>query len=494
MIRENRQILHGDVLEQFKNIADESMSVIIFSPPYLALRDYGIKGQIGLEKDAETYLAVMKKIMDECKRVLKPTGTCWVNIGDSYDDNKCRKAIPELFYIQCIKNGWIARNHIPWIKANAMPSSVPDRFTNKWESVFFFAKTSKTQFHYNEFTAEALDRLPAKMTEGIDYIMVGDKKQSFWHSVKYYFNLHAVRVKPTSEHPIKKSKTKNSQLQHDLDGNVIAESDDPRKGEPSNNKELGNRNFMPIKNKQDITLGPDGKPNPMYKGFNERYANKAQDQFTKRFLDARANGSQHDNPLGHPQGKNPGDLFEYDYSDEELLEWITLCRENKKAWDLAPPDLFYINPKPFPGAHFAVFPVDLPKTILKCACPQQLCTKCDKPRIPIIEHEKFDRMTSNELYEISKRRGITSSDRSNWPGGDVPVYAKKLKGYSKCNCNADFKPGMVLDIFFGAGTTAVAAEQLGLEWCGIELNEDYIKIARKRLDKYKNNHAEEFME
>src|SRR3990167_8147153 len=62
---------------------------------------------------------------------------------------KSRLGIPERFYIQSIDDGWKARNHIPWYKENAMPSSVKDRFTNKWESIFFFVKAQKYYFNLN---------------------------------------------------------------------------------------------------------------------------------------------------------------------------------------------------------------------------------------------------------------------------------------------------------------------------------------------------------
>ena len=100
-----------------------------------------------------------------------------------------------------------------------------------------------------------------------------------------------------------------------------------------------------------------------------------------RVNEARRNGASHYNPLGNPLGKNPGDVF-------------------------------HINTRPFPKAHFAVYPVDLPLKVLKCACP---------------------------------------------------------------------KDGVVLDPFFGAGTTGLAAKQLGLNWIGIELNDEYAKIALERL-------------
>ena len=236
------KILIGDFLEKFKDIPDESIDCVITSPPYWGLRDYGtgkweggdpnckhekiehktrekrggfegsiqsnnvgsfgsekqwtsdkcpdcgaerIDKQMGLELDFNDYLDKLDAMMEECKRVLKPTGTVWVNLGDTYstvsggmkdiaDGNtkqsgkidyqsngkgevykvdqtnmycnlksKSRVGIPERFYIRCIDAGWVARNHIPWIKANCMPSSVQDRFTNKWESVFFFAKEKK---------------------------------------------------------------------------------------------------------------------------------------------------------------------------------------------------------------------------------------------------------------------------------------------------------------------------------------------------------------
>jgi site-specific DNA-methyltransferase (adenine-specific) len=173
---ENRTILQGDVLGKLLEIPDKSIDCIISSPPYWGLRDYDVDGQWGLEPDFRDYLENLRKLMHELKRVLKDTGTCWINLGDTYSggnahsdwnnttigpprnpkfdsikkdhlQSKTRFGIPERFYINCIDDGWIARNHIPWIKSNAMPSSVKDRFTNKWESIFFFAKKQKYYFN-----------------------------------------------------------------------------------------------------------------------------------------------------------------------------------------------------------------------------------------------------------------------------------------------------------------------------------------------------------
>ena len=65
-------------------------------------------------------------------------------------------------------------------------------------------------------------------------------------------------------------------------------------------------------------------------------------------------------------------------------------------------------------------------------------------------------------------------------------------GKTDCGCNAGWEAGIVLDPFFGSGTTGVAAEKLGLRWIGIELNDEYVGIARKRLDMYRNKKLEDW--
>jgi DNA modification methylase len=346
----NRVIFQGDVLEKLAEMDKASIDCIISSPPYWGLRDYGISGQLGLEPDFRDYLKTMNDIMVQLKRVLKNTGTCWINLGDTYNSSgsssdhprhwdgreknidggikqttnslqtKSRMGIPERFYINCIDDGWIARNHIPWYKANSMPSSVKDRFTNKWESIFFFAKQQK-----------------------------------------YYFDLDSVREKTSTE-----SKPFNVRVR-----------DSPK----------GKYGSLFSATKEEITNhNSKGERKTLQSGYNNS---------TSQSVNKKHSGNydmETGECLNNPKGKNPGDVF-------------------------------FINPKPFPEAHFATFPVDLPTKILKCACP---------------------------------------------------------------------KDGIVLDPFLGSGTVGIAAEQLGLKWCGIELNEEYITLARKRLDPFRNDSLEMF--
>ena len=77
-------IRQGDVMDQLQTLPDRSVHCVVTSPPYYGLRDYGVEGQIGLEKTPEEYVQKMVEIFREVRRVLRDDGTCWLNLGDSY--------------------------------------------------------------------------------------------------------------------------------------------------------------------------------------------------------------------------------------------------------------------------------------------------------------------------------------------------------------------------------------------------------------------------
>ena len=81
------KIIQGDCREKLKELPDESVDCIVTSPPYWGLRDYGVDNQLGTEKKITDYVNNLADVFDECKRVLKKTGTAWLNIGDSYATN-----------------------------------------------------------------------------------------------------------------------------------------------------------------------------------------------------------------------------------------------------------------------------------------------------------------------------------------------------------------------------------------------------------------------
>ena len=414
-----------DALQGLKQLNSNSIDCIMTSPPYWALRDYGTaewvggdkdcnhieyvapsnfkktktddkwKGfrsdkylnqpqfkptknickcgakrkdlQLGLEPTFNEYISKLCDIFDEAKRVLKDTGTCWVNIGDTYSatrwtnnensgqpmnkfkdgwrginpikdtgniPDKCLVMIPFRFAIEMVNRGWILRNTIIWHKPNCMPSSAKDRFTVDFEYVFFFVKQKK-----------------------------------------YFF-----------------------ETQYD--------------GFLSNDK-----TYPSINTKQNI------------------YA------------------------VSNNRNRAGGDM--------------DLGRNKRTVWQICP--------QPFPEAHFAVYPEELCETPLKSGCPEFVCVKCGKAREKIIDYEReqtrpaLESKYSDDVY-VNSNRPMGLAKR---------IMAKPIeKGYTQCQCNAEFKGGIVLDMFSGAGTTALVSLKQNKRFIGFEINQQYIDISNKRLKPY----------
>src|SRR4051812_22065449 len=78
------RLLTGDARTVLAGLADASVDCAVTSPPYWRQRDYGVAGQLGLEDTIDGYVTNLVTVFDQVRRVLKPTGTFWLNLGDSY--------------------------------------------------------------------------------------------------------------------------------------------------------------------------------------------------------------------------------------------------------------------------------------------------------------------------------------------------------------------------------------------------------------------------
>lgn len=148
----------GDCLSFMKRFPEKSIELCMTSPPYWWQRNYRVEVQIGQEKTPEKYIENLLAVFRELKRILKDTGSFYLNLGDTYvgSDNYSRKSwkkvkqlalIPSRVAIALQEDGWILRNDICWHKPNGLPSSVKDRLTNRWEHIFHFVKQRK--YYYN---------------------------------------------------------------------------------------------------------------------------------------------------------------------------------------------------------------------------------------------------------------------------------------------------------------------------------------------------------
>lgn len=168
--------------------------MIITSPPYWNLRDYGRDNQLGLEQNFNDYIMRLCNIFDEGKRILKDSGTLWVNISDSFNNFKqgntnhlkyakgCQDTyikqlqpipkktlcqIPARFAIEMINRGWCLRNEIIWYKPNAMPESVKNRFTIDYEKLYFFVKNEKYYFAQQKEAMKTKDLNRPRGSKGV---------------------------------------------------------------------------------------------------------------------------------------------------------------------------------------------------------------------------------------------------------------------------------------------------------------------------------------
>ena len=189
------RIYCGDALTVLKTLPDNSVNCCITSPPYYALRDYGVDGQIGREETPALYVERLTSIFREVRRVLTPDGTLWLNIADTYAgkgnqgeslDPKypngrtgqvvalngkvegCKAkdmiGIPWLLAFALRADGWYLRSDIIWMKANPMPESTKDRPSRCYEHIFLLSIREVMQFIKYSKDTEKLSQLVEENT------------------------------------------------------------------------------------------------------------------------------------------------------------------------------------------------------------------------------------------------------------------------------------------------------------------------------------------
>ncbi|WP_081815326.1 DNA-methyltransferase [Leifsonia aquatica] len=138
------RIVTGDA--RHTGLADDSVDLIVTSPPYWAKRDYGHDDQIGWEASPFAYIAAIMDCLDEWKRVLRRTGSIFLNVGDTYHKHSLA-GIPAGIEYEAIKRGWRVRNRIIWAKTKGMPDPAKDRLVNRHEYIIHL--TTRENYYYD---------------------------------------------------------------------------------------------------------------------------------------------------------------------------------------------------------------------------------------------------------------------------------------------------------------------------------------------------------
>ncbi|KKL79728.1 hypothetical protein LCGC14_2011950, partial [marine sediment metagenome] len=402
------------------------------------------------------------EICREIRRVLKPSGTFWLNLGDTFygsggkggqyekfmpdkgqpdhyrQNSKTRSnwlqpkqklMMPARVAIALQHDGWILRNDIIWHKPNHMPSSVKDRLTCAYEHVFLFVKNNEAIYWVDQFTG---DLKSSKPRQYYVHNETGEKRfdrpkkeidrdwfnkngapqfKYAWQGHSYYFDLDAIR-KPTQKSDYKNYAGKLA----------VAERS---KQLLDNRDQLGKPNQPQGKNPGDVLSG-----------------SKYLEMSNAHSLRVRGG---HTGDYTHPKGKNPGDMWR-------------------------------IPTTPFPGAHFATFPPKLIEPIIKAGSPRWICSKCGEPRIRITEP------TPEYAKKLGKSVHDHKDDLKRGMRYDTVTNAEYVTtGWTDCGCGAPWTPGVVLDPFGGSGTVGQVARKLGRRFILIEINPEYIKIAEQRV-------------
>lgn len=460
MIKTNTIIQH-DVTKDFP-LPDECIDVVITSPPYWGLRDYGVDGQIGLEKHPQEYIDKLVGVCREIKRVLKKYGSFYLNLGDTYcssvrktgrrDTNdktstnfggwsnwdggitktgKIEKTnwlqpkqlmlIPVRVAIALQDDGWVLRNDIIWHKSNPMPSSVKDRLNNTFEHVFHFVK-----------------------------------------SHKYYYDLDAIRE------PHKFSSLLRYQYPMENSGT-------PGRAYPNENRE----------NPFSWPLADQGKKSKDVLKYNSKYKNNAHGQTAQGFT---TSGSKE---KGRVQSRKDAEkLFPGDKKKQQ--EYINFIHDHTShQLGRNPGDFLTINSQPFTGyceklEHFAVFPEELIIKPLKASCPHWICKSCSKPRERITKShyvKRWNRSPKEKHKNDGKKiDGFICPNYGDFEG----LKQVETVGWTDCGCNAGWDSGIVLDPFCGRGTVGKVAKQLGLNYILFDIKPEYCELARLYINGQKH--------
>lgn len=349
---DGRVSLHiGDCIEVLQTMEPDSVDCIVTSPPYWGLRDYGVEGQIGLEPTLAEHLEVMVRVFEAVKRVLKPTGTCWVNYGDCYatspngrsaadtkatgnDDRTFRdkpfSTIGPIYVADYEKTSRVGKSANKGNKASAhggrivsggylKPKDlcmVPNRFAIALQDAGWWVRSEIIWAKPNPMPESIRDR-PATSHEKIFMLT---------KSPRYFYDKDAVRQNMAT--------SSVSRLGQDIENQIGSTRANGGRKTNGNMKAVGNRGFSTHGRHTLGTALPES----------ERRKTRASDIASPK----HAGHINHTGIEQTPRGEG----------------------RNLRNYEPAPLEAWNIATQPFSEAHFATFPPELAERCILAGCPK----------------------------------------------------------------------------------------------------------------------------
>ena len=464
------QIIVADVAQGIP-LADASVHCCITSPPYWGLRDYGVDGQLGMEKTPGEYIAKMVAVFREVKRVLRDDGTLWVNMGDSYASSwacKRRNVVGNKSPAPDIQRGRMGDSlkekdlcGIPWMLAFALrdDGAASPGAMRELESL-----RSAILAEY-----ETWESIPPRIRRELERI------DADYHAAKagsWYLRSDIIWAKPN---PMPESCTDRPTKSHE---HIFLLTKKPRyfydQDAIREEAEYGRKGWL---DSDGMLRRAGGDQSKMNQG------------------DARWRGCD------PSAGRNKRDVWTCERTIvQQFLDWKRAGGNGDSS------DVWRIPTYSFPQAHFATFPPALVEPCIKAGTSEKgCCPQCGAPwRRVIRKDRKATRPAESNVNDPTgmanrdPQRHVTEYRTTRWiPGCECVPPDRRERDWEQLRFmdarrywteliwdkDPDKIPCTVLDPFFGAGTTGLVAQRLGRRFIGIELKPEYAQMAVDRINK-----------
>lgn len=428
--------------------------------------------------------------------------------------------IPERFALACQERGWIVRSRIVWAKPNPMPESVSDRPTDAWEHIWMLVKQER--YWFDGFAVAEPSQVTATVVEykhgqeNMQDMFAGTPPNRVLPSEESSFaQFHMQGLRQETSDELEKDRNGKDKIQGIL---RAVETQPQREGDNRQTRTLGEaqaatESILPEPSWEECPTQSqyfgegaceDAEVLPFVPGADsvgsEDSASEDEPQYPND-LDGQGMGGHQEalqdgvcllrtetrslnqrsyNPSDKGgaarQGEHPPRVPKLQYSEKQPYSPQQPTRNLRNFW--------VIPTEPFPDAHFAVFPTAIPERCILAACPPAICAKCGKPRERIVERQAGFSRDGPKTVASHVARGGTGHPTGTvgQSGSGRTDGTSTTLGWTDCGCGAEWIPGLVLDPFSGAGTTAMVAQQLGRRAIGVDLSAAYTAMAIKRLE------------